>query len=155
MEVLPIGFVESGRAHTEDDYWGGEEACIVLNAGFPSDALEGLASFSHVEVLFFFHEVDPKSVVVGARRPRDNARWPAVGIFAQRGRVRPNRLGTTICRVLRAEGTRLYVAELDAIHGTPVLDLKPVMKEFLPRDPLRQPQWSHEVMRHYWKARKG
>jgi tRNA (adenine37-N6)-methyltransferase len=155
VEVHPIGFVESGRAQAEDDYWGGESACIALNAGFPYEALEGLAAFSHVEVLYFFHEVDPKSVVVGARRPRDNPRWPAVGIFAQRGRHRPNRLGTNICRLMRVEGTRLHVAELDAIQGTPVLDLKPVMKEFLPRDALRQPRWSHEVMRHYWKARKG
>ena len=155
MEVHPVGFVESGRALAEDDCWGGEQACIALNAGFPPDALEGLAAFSHVEVLFFFHEADPKSVVVGARRPRDNPLWPAVGIFAQRGRHRPNRLGTTICRVLRVEGTRLYVAELDAIQGTPVLDLKPVMREFLPRDDVRQPGWSHELMRQYWTERKS
>lgn len=154
MEVHAIGFVESRRTETHDDTWGGEEACVVLNAGFPADALEGLTAFSHVEVLFFFHQVDPSSVVVGARHPRDNAAWPAVGIFAQRGRTRPNRCGSTICRVLRVAGTRLYVAELDAIDGTPVLDLKPVMSEFLPREPVRQPQWSHELMRDYWTAKQ-
>jgi len=155
VEVHAIGFVESHRADPQDDYWGGEQACVVLNAGFPADALEGLAAFSHVEVLFFFHQVDPSSVVVGARHPRDNAGWPAVGIFAQRGRNRPNRLGSTICRILRVTGTRLFVAELDAIDGTPVLDLKPVMNEFLPREPVRQPDWSHELMREYWAAKQG
>jgi tRNA (Thr-GGU) A37 N-methylase len=150
VEVHAIGFVESLRKDTQNDCWGGAEACITLNSGFPADALEGLTAFSHVEVLFLFHEVDPSNVVVGARHPRDNAAWPAVGIFAQRGRVRPNRLGTTMCRVLGVTGTRLFVAELDAIDGTPVLDLKPVMKEFLPREPVRQPRWSHEVMRGYW-----
>ena len=68
----------------------------------------------------------------------------------ERGKNRPNRIGSTICRIIRVEGTKLFVAELDAIHGTPVLDLKPVMIEFLPRQKLRQPAWSHELMREYW-----
>jgi tRNA (adenine37-N6)-methyltransferase len=150
LQLQPIGFVESVRALAEDDYWAGEEACIVLTRSFADDALQGLVEFSHVEVLFFYHLVDPARIVSGARHPRNNQAWPAVGIFAQRGKNRPNRLGSTICRVLRVEGTRLLVAELDAINGTPVLDIKPVMAEFLPRDPLRQPAWSHELMRNYW-----
>jgi len=75
----------------------------------------------------------------------------AVGIFAQRGKGRPNRLGTTICRVLGVDGTTLRVAELDAIDGTPVVDLKPVMREFLPRSPVIQPAWSTELMASYWR----
>lgn len=89
-------------------------------------------------------------MVTGARHPRGNLDWPAVGIFAQRAKSRPNRLGSTICRVARVEGTRLYVRELDAIDGTPVVDLKPVMAEFLPRETVEQPAWSHELMRAYW-----
>ena len=103
----------------------------------------------------FFHRVEPTSIVVGVRHPRDNPAWPAVGIFAQRGRNRQNRLGSTICRVLRVSDTRLFVAELDAIDRTPVLDLKPVMREFLPREPVRQPEWSHELMRQYWTDRNS
>jgi len=154
FEVEPIGFVEAPRHHAQDDYWGGEEACIALTATFGADALQGLDAFSHVEVLFVFHEVDPSRIVSGARHPRNNTAWPAVGIFAQRGKNRPNRIGSTVCRVNRIEGTRLYVTELDAIHGTPVLDIKPVMMEFLPRETVRQPAWSHELMREYWLARK-
>jgi tRNA (adenine37-N6)-methyltransferase len=153
VDVHPIGFVESSRARAEDDYWGGEQACIRLNAEFSADSLEGLADFSHVEVLFVFHHVDPAGVVRSARHPRNNPRWPCVGIFAQRARNRPNRLGTTMCRILSVVGTQLFVAGLDAIDGTPVLDLKPVMKEFLPREPLCQPSWSHELMREYWSRR--
>jgi len=52
--------------------------------------------------------------------------------------------------VLGREGRTLRVADLDAIHGTPVLDIKPVMAEFLPRSPVRQPRWSHELMENYW-----
>ena len=148
--VEPVGYVRAPRPHAEDDFWGDEEARIELVSAFSADALQGLADFSHAEVLFHFHEVDPARIVAGARHPRNNPAWPSVGIFAQRGRNRPNRIGSTICRILRVDGLALVVAELDAIDGTPVLDVKPVMQEFLPRQAVRQPAWSHELMARYW-----
>jgi tRNA (adenine37-N6)-methyltransferase len=153
IELKPIGYVEAIRPHAEDDFWGGEKSCIVLAEEFGADALKGLSDFSHVDILYLFHEVEAPRIVMGARHPRNNPDWPVVGIFAQRGKNRPNRLGSTICRVLQIDGTRLYVSELDAIDKTPVLDIKPVMAEFLPRDPVRQPEWSHELMRQYWFAK--
>lgn len=149
-QVEAVGFVETTRADAVDDFWGDEQACIALTERFSPDALHGLSHFSHVEVLFLFHKVDPDNVFTGVRHPRNNTQWPAVGIFAQRGKNRPNRIGCTICRLVRVEGTRLYVAELDAIDGTPVLDVKPVMVEFLPRQDVRQPAWTHELMQRYW-----
>jgi tRNA (adenine37-N6)-methyltransferase len=154
IEMQPVGYVEGVRRKAEDDFWGGEQACITLTPEFPPEALEGLSDFSHIEVLFCFHQIEPAAIVTGTRHPRNNQEWPAVGIFAQRGRNRPNRIGSTICRIVRVEGRKLYVAELDAINGTPVLDIKPVMREFLPRDEVRQPAWSHELMRNYWLTRK-
>jgi len=148
-----IGLVEAARVHAEDDYWGNEQACISLSAPFNAEALQGLADFSHVEVLFLFHQVEQSKIVFGARHPRNNPDWPAVGIFAQRGKNRPNRIGSTVCRVIRVAETKLFVGELDAIDGTPVLDIKPVMAEFLPRGEVRQPAWSHELMRLYWTAK--
>ena len=139
VQMQAVGFVEAVRRHAEDDFWGGEEACISLSEQFTAESLQGLIEFSHVEVLFQFHEVELSKIVTGARHPRNNNAWPKVGIFAQRGKNRPNRIGSTICRIIRAEGTKLFVAELDAIHGTPVLDLKPVMIECLPRQKVRQP----------------
>ncbi len=153
FELEPIGVVDAMRPHAEDDFWAGEESCIKLAEAFKADAVAGLDSFSHVEVLFLFHQVNPADIVSGTRHPRNDVRWPAVGIFAQRARNRPNRLGSTICKIMRLEGNRLYVSELDAIDGTPVLDLKPVMAEFLPRVPVRQPAWSHELMQQYWLKR--
>lgn len=148
--VQAVGFVESLRPHPEDDFWGEEEACITLTDRFTPAALQGLEEFSHVEILYLFHEVHPSKVVVGTRHPRNNPAWPSVGIFAQRGKNRPNRIGSTICRLLRVEGPKLFVTELDAINGTPVLDIKPVMTGFLPRQEVRQPAWAHEIMRDYW-----
>lgn len=153
IELEPIGTVHATRGDAEDDFWGGVEARIVLDERFGAEALAGIEAFSHAEVLFFFDRVDPAKVVSGARHPRNNEAWPAVGIFAQRGRSRPNRLGSTICRILGREGSTLRVAELDAIDGTPVLDIKPVMREFLPRDAVEQPEWAAELMERYWLRR--
>ena len=154
IDIKPIGFVKAERTLAEDDFWGGEDACIALAEPFTPEALQGLSGFSHVEVLFLFHQVPVSKIVSGARHPRNNLEWPAVGIFAQRGKNRPNRIGSTICRIVRVDGTYLYVSELDAIDGTPVLDIKPVLAEFLPREAIRQPGWSHDLMRDYWQNKK-
>ncbi|NNJ09155.1 SAM-dependent methyltransferase [Chloroflexales bacterium ZM16-3] len=151
MIVTPIGFVRATRQTPEDDNWGGTESAIALADELPEDALVGLDAFSHAEILFAFHQVDPAKIVTGARYPRNNPDWPKVGIFAQRGKNRPNGLGLTTVRILGVAGRVLRVAELDAIDGTPVLDIKPVMDEFLPRGPIAQPDWSHALMRDYWR----
>jgi tRNA-Thr(GGU) m(6)t(6)A37 methyltransferase TsaA len=153
FSIEPIGFVHAARQEAEDDFWGGEQCCITLEPSYPAEALKGLSEFSHAEVLFLFHHVDPSKIVVGARHPRNNEVWPEVGIFSQRGKNRPNRIGSTICKVVRVDGTRLYVSELDAIDETPVVDIKPVLIEFLPRDQVQQPKWATELMSTYWQKK--
>lgn len=145
-----IGHVVTTRQVVEDDYWGGLESRIELAETMEDDALLGLETFSHAEVIYCFDRVAPDTVIRGARHPRNNPAWPLTGILAQRAKNRPNRIGVTIVRILGREGRTLRVAELDAVHGTPVLDIKPVMTEFLPRGPVTQPAWSHELMRDYW-----
>ena len=71
-------------------------------------------------------------------------------MFAQRNKRRPNRIGVCVARLLAIEGGELTVQGLDAIDGTPVLDIKPYMVEFAPRETVRQPEWSRELMRDYW-----
>jgi tRNA-Thr(GGU) m(6)t(6)A37 methyltransferase TsaA len=154
FRMEPIGFVRGGRTAVRDDFWGGAEARIELMDAIPSEALDGIEGFSHAEIVFVFDRVDPARIVTGARHPRNNPGWPLVGIFAQRGKNRPNRIGCSIVRVLRRDGRTLFVSGLDAVDGTPVLDIKPVLKEYLPSDPVEQPEWSHEVMREYWAAGK-
>jgi tRNA (adenine37-N6)-methyltransferase len=146
----PIGRVEARRTQTEDDNWGAEQSRVILAERFAPEALHGIEDFSHAEIVFLFDRVNPENIVTGVRHPRGNPDWPLVGIFAQRGKNRPNRIGSTICRILRREGRSLTVEGLDAIDGTPVLDIKPVMREFLPREEVRQPAWSRELMRNYW-----
>ena len=118
----------------------------------PRSLFEGLADFSHVEVVFLFHRVQESEIVTGSRHPRNRSDWPKVGIFAQRGKNRPNRIGVTICRLLSVENLSLEVAGLDAINGTPVLDIKPYMLEFAARGEIRQPEWARELMAGYWNT---
>jgi len=153
ITVEPIGVVRSTRTEPIDDDWGTIAATIELAPGLESDSLAGLEDFSHAEILFVFDRVTDAQIERTARHPRDNPAWPRVGVFAQRGRNRPNRLGSTIVRVIGREARALRVVGLDAIDGTPVLDIKPVMAEFLPREPVRQPAWSRELMRDYWERR--
>jgi tRNA-Thr(GGU) m(6)t(6)A37 methyltransferase TsaA len=150
ITLEPIGFVRGGRAKVEDDNWGGVAATIELEARFAPDALAGLAAFSHIEVLYHFHLVPEEKIETAARHPRNNKDWPLVGIFAQRGKNRPNRLGSTMCEILGVEGRAIRVRGLDAVEGTPVLDIKPVMTGFLPRAGVREPEWAKELMAGYW-----
>ena len=149
--LRPIGSVRGGRAEAVDDGWDAETCVVALDGGrFGPDALAGLDAFSHVEVVYLFHGIDEADVVSGARRPRGRADWPEVGIFAQRGRVRPNRLGVTVCRLLGVDGLEVTVQGLDAIDGTPVIDLKPYLSGFAPRSDVVEPDWATEIMAAYW-----
>ena len=148
--IEPIGFVVGGRDDRRDDGWGRETSTIVLDGRFDEESLLGLDEFSHVEVIFRFHGLGDDDVVTGARHPRGNPDWPRVGIFAQRGSKRPNRLAVTTCELLAVDGCRIRVRGLDAIDGTPVLDVKPVMRAFLPRREVIEPDWVAELMAGYW-----
>jgi tRNA (adenine37-N6)-methyltransferase len=152
IRLEPVGYVRSARSDLRDDDWGAVTARIELAPDVPSESLDGLEAFSHAEVIFHFHRVPDGEVTRGARHPRENPAWPKVGVFAQRGKSRPNRLGSTIVGIRGRSERALEVVGLDAIDGTPVLDIKPVMQELLPRGPVRQPPWSHELMRAYWSA---
>jgi len=147
--VDPVAVVSSSRIEVVDDDWDSVTTSIVLLPPFTEEALRGLHDFSHVDVIFLFDRVDAGAVTTGARRPRGNPEWPEVGVFAQRVKHRPNRLGLSTCEILGVDGTRIHVRGLDAVDGTPVLDLKPHMEEFGPRTRIRQPAWSRELMAGY------
>jgi tRNA-Thr(GGU) m(6)t(6)A37 methyltransferase TsaA len=154
MEIIlnPIGRIESRVDDKRDDDWGGVTAEIILDsAQFTEDALAGLKDFSHVEVIFQFHRAADADTHFAHRHPRGNTDWPKVGIFAQRGKDRPNHLGATICKIVAVQGFTVKVRGLDAFDGTPVLDLKPVMREFVPeRNEIGQPDWATELMKKYF-----
>ena len=149
--MTAIGRVEGGRDVPEDDDWGASRAAIVLDADrLGPDALAGLETFSHAEIVFVFDRVTDEEIVTGARHPRGRKDWPLTGIFAQRGKNRPNRIGVSVCRIVSVDGLRLEVEGLDAIDGTPVLDIKPHMAGFEARGEITEPAWAAELMAGYW-----
>ena len=151
FSMQPIGFVRSPRTEPIDDDWGAVVARVALDSErFTVDSLRGLEQFSHIDIVYVFHRVDQRSFERAPRRPRNNPDWPAVGMFAQRNKQRPNRIGVSTCELTKLDGIELTVRGLDAIDGTPVLDIKPYIAEFAPRTPVRQPRWSHQLMRRYW-----
>jgi tRNA (adenine37-N6)-methyltransferase len=151
IALRPVGTVTGGRDEWVEDDWYGVQSVIRLDAGqFGPGAVLGLADFSHLEVVFYFDRIDPSAVRTEPRPARGNPAWPAVGVFAGHGPFRPNLLGVSRCRLLAVEGLDLHVADLDALDGTPVLDVKPYMAEFAPRDPVAQPAWSTELMHGYY-----
>jgi tRNA (Thr-GGU) A37 N-methylase len=149
--VEPIAHVAGGRIEPTDDYWGGTPAIIRIDGTrFTTDATKGLDEFSHLEVVFRFHLTDPTDLNLGARRPRDNPHWPEVGIFGHRNMRRINWLGVSRCRLVKVDGLDLHVEELDAVDGTPILDIKPWFNEFGPRGPVSQAAWTTDMLGKYF-----
>ena len=152
ITLTPIAFVKNTRTEIEDDNWGNVTSIIELDSKFDEEALAEIESFSHAEIIFYFHLVDENKIETKSRHPRNNKSLPKVGIFAQRGKNRPNRIGSTMVKIMKRVGNQLYVQGLDAIDGTPILDIKPVMQEFLPRQKINQPTWASELMKNYWNT---
>ncbi len=90
-----------------------------------ADALDGLAEFSHIFVLFYLHQVTDKEHLPVKVHPRGRMDLPLVGIYATRTNLRPNGIGVTVVELLKIDGTTLTVRGLDAYDGTPVVDVKP------------------------------
>jgi len=153
FQVEPIAYVVGGRVEPTDDYWAGTRSIVRIdNARFNPDATAGLDEFSHLEIVFRFHLTDPADLNLGARSARDNPNWPAVGIFGHRNMRRINWLGVSRCRLIKVDGLDLHVEELDAVDGTPVLDIKQWFAEMGPRGEVRQAPWSVEMLRDYYAS---
>ncbi|MGW1142157.1 SAM-dependent methyltransferase [Streptomyces zhihengii] len=151
VALTPVGRVVGGRAEAVEDGWGDVRAVIRLDDAFREKSpVLGLEAFSHLEVVFVFDRIDPGAVRTGPIPPRGQPDGAPVGVFAHRGPYRPNRLGVSRCRLLRVDGLDLHVTGLDALSGSPVLDIKPYMAEFAPAEDVAQPAWSTRLMSRYY-----
>jgi tRNA (Thr-GGU) A37 N-methylase len=149
-EVESIATVVGGHPRVLDDYQGGVESIIRLHEAYPLETLQGIQEFSHLTVTWRFHAARPEDVQLHARSPRGNPAWPATGTFVHRNHRRPNQLAVSYPRLLRVDGRDLVVTDLDAIDGTPVLDLAPYFEQMGPRGPIRQPAWPGDMLAAYW-----
>ena len=160
IQLTPVGVV---RNESRDASWGGklgkltwqERAArmraqgssvseIVLD-GVPGEILDNVEDYSHITVIYWAHLVPPERRSVTRVHPIGNPDFPLVGVYATGSPVRPNSILVTTVRLLEREGNVLRVTGLDALDGSPVLDIKPYAP---PRGELLQarvPAWMKQV----------
>lgn len=153
IHLKAIGVVRNGRTDARDADWGSLESDIVLEPEFRG-GLHGLEAWSHVIVITYLDQ-DPTGELPPSdwrRHPRGLTHLPRVGVFAQRGRLRPNPIGVTTVTIVGLGPDGLRVRGLDALDGTPVLDLKPHARPFDAPRAVLEPAWFREMMRGYFTA---
>jgi len=149
MELNPIGVVKSPVAQETDEDWGNVISEIHLEDNF-SSGLEGIEAFSHILVIFYMHKSTFDPQVHLLRRPQGRDDMPMIGIFAQRAKHRPNPIGLTAVQLVARDKNILAVKGLDAIDGTPILDIKPYFPNFDRIDQPEAPEWVERLMRGYF-----
>jgi len=150
IKLRSIATVRNSRVQPIDDHWGSIITEIELADDIPTEAFDNITDFSHLEIIYYLDKVAQQGILFSGR-PRGNPTYPSMGIFAQRKKDRPNTLGLTTVELIAHTGRTIKVKYLDAIDGTPVLDIKPVFREFQPQTAIRQPSWVDDLMHQYWK----
>jgi tRNA-Thr(GGU) m(6)t(6)A37 methyltransferase TsaA len=148
MECVIIGEVRSHVTEAVDMNWGEVVSEIVLNPEY-APGLLGLGDFSHAMILTFLHEAKYDPDVHLRRHPQERQDMPLLGIFAQRARHRPNRIGVTVCEIVEVTENSVKVRALDAINGTPVIDVKPYVPVYDRKD-ASTPEWMEKMMKGYF-----
>ena len=149
MQLDPIGVVRSPVRDAVDDAWGDAIAEIHVEEAL-APGLEGLDQWSHAVIIFFMHQATFDPATDLRRRPRGLASMPETGIFAQRARHRPNPIGISAVELAGIEGNVLRVRGLDAVDGTPVLDIKPYAPGFDSVPNAVVPEWFERLMEDYF-----
>ena len=148
MEFVIIGEVKSPITEAVDMNWGEVVSEIVLKPEF-APGLLGLGDFSHAMILTFLHEAKYVPEVHLRRHPQERQDMPLLGIFAQRARHRPNRIGVTACEIVEVTENSVKVRALDAINRTPVIDVKPYVPVYDRKD-ATIPEWMEKMMKGYF-----
>ena len=144
----PIGYVKNSVEAKKDTSWGEDLSTIMLDESY-SGGLKGLEDFSHVIVLYYLDKAAFDREKHLQRRPQNRDDMPLVGIFSQRGKDRPNTIGMTSVKLVSVGQNTLTVKGLDAIDGTPVLDIKPYYPVYDKKDAV-VPEWVNRLMEHYF-----
>lgn len=154
IELEAVARVKNTRKEVIDDNWSSIHSEIILSEHIITEAFDGIEAFSHLEIIFYMNQVEDHKAIAQHRHPRNNLALPKLGTYAQRNKNRPNKLGLTTLELLERKGNVLKVKNLDAIDGTPILDIKPVMKQFEPKGEIKQAKWTNEILKNYWKIQQ-
>jgi tRNA (adenine37-N6)-methyltransferase len=141
--VRPIGVVRNNIKQPKVDGWADVRSDILIREEL-ADALDGIEGYSHVIVVFAFDKV-PESEQRSRVRPCGDLRIPEQGVLATRSQVRPSPVGVSVVKLLRRRHNVLRVEALDAIDGTPVLDIKPYFPNYDAVPDAAIPEWAREL----------
>ena len=131
FQVIPVGVIRK----KEDAIW------IEIFEPY-CGALLGLEGFSHIQVLFWFHENDTADRRKTLRvHPRKDEKIPLTGVFATHSPLRPNLIGLTLCKIKWIRDRRIEIEDIDAFDGTPVIDVKCYIPGSAPGSDVRVPDW--------------
>ncbi len=144
----PIGYVRNQVQEKKDISWGEELSVIDLKEEY-MDGLAGLEDFSHAVILYHLDQAEYRKERHLQRKPQNREDMPLKGIFAQRAKDRPNAIGMTAVEIVAVGKGMLTVKGLDAVDGTPVLDIKPYYPVYDQKE-ARVPEWVTRLMEHYF-----
>ena len=147
--MKPLAWVRNSRNKPIDDDWGNIISEIELDEKIPEAVFNHITDFSHLEIIYYFDKVKEDNILY-SRKPRGKQEYSEMGIFAQRNKDRPNQLGLSTVELIWHRGRSIGVKMLDAIDGTPVLDIKPVFREFRLNTETRQPEWVSDLLKNYF-----
>ena len=149
MYMESIAYVSNEVENKKDASWGDDVSEIKLETQYYG-GLNGLEAFSHAIIVYYLDKANFNIEKHLQRRPQNREDMPLVGIFSQRGKDRPNQIGVTTVQILSISEDRLTVKGLDAISGTPILDIKPYYPMYDKKDNCEVPEWVYRLIEHYF-----
>jgi len=140
VSLRPIGVVRNGERDRSDG-WEDVRSDLIFRDDL-LDALDAIEGYSHIVVIFYLHAVPDEERTSGRIHPRGDPQYPLQGVLATRSQRRPNAIGITVVPLLRRRKNILRVQALDAINGTPILDIKPYIPHYDSAPDARIPTWA-------------
>ena len=140
INLTPIGLVKNNIIEPKRDNWGTVVSEIIINEDL-KEGLSKIEEFSHIIVVFWMHKLSPSQRSVIKVHPKGNQNLPLVGVFATHSPARPNPIGITTAKVLEIHDNVIKVTGLDAMDGTPVLDIKPYIPDHYSASEIKTPDW--------------
>lgn len=145
FEFTPVGYVVSPIEDIAYDNWEEVISTITLLPEY-QPGLEGLGQFSHAFILTYLDQAKYQPEIHLQKHPLGRTTLPLIGVFARRAKERPNPIGLTVVKLARVGTHDLEVQGLDAVNGTPVLDIKPYMPRYDSVENAVIPQWVQKLM---------
>lgn len=140
VNVRPLGVVRNNVFEPVPDGWESVRSDLIFREEL-MPALDGIETYSHILVVFACHRVPDEERTSGRIRPGEDPRLPEQGVLATRSQRRPNSLGVAVVPLLRRRRNILRVVGLDAIDGTPLLDVKPYIPHYDSVPDAQVPDW--------------